>query len=299
MPFKIAIASGKGGTGKTTVAVNLFYFLYQNMSENIQLIDCDVEEPNDAIFFGNFKRENEQDIYQQVPVIDIEKCTFCRKCAEYCEFNAIVVLPSAQFAEINADLCHSCGACKVACNYGAISEIHKPLGIISNYNTGIGLGLVEGSLKIGSSMQTMMIKAVKQEISPASEIVIFDSPPGTSCPVVESVSDADLVILVTEPTPFGLHDLQLTINLLKKINKPFQVIINKVGLGNRDVYRYLNENEIKILGEIPFSPSYASSYATGALLDNIPEDIEKEYMSMIHKIESELIIHEGNNYFKW
>lgn len=299
MPFKIAIASGKGGTGKTTVAVNLFYFLHQYVCENVQLVDCDVEEPNDAIFFGNYKPENEQDIYQQVPVINTEKCTFCRKCAEYCEFNAIVVLPSAQFAEVNADLCHSCGACKVACNYGAISEIHKPLGTISNYNTGIGLGLVQGSLKIGSAMQTMMIKAVKQEISPTSEIVIFDSPPGTTCPVVESVSDADLVILVTEPTPFGLHDLQLTIKLLKKINKPFQVIINKAGLGNRDVYRYLNENEIKILGEIPFSPSYASNYATGALLNNIPEDIEKEYTSMILKIESEFLIHEGNNYFKW
>lgn len=299
MAFKIAVASGKGGTGKTTVAVNLFYYLHERIGDNIQLADCDVEEPNDAIFFSHAAITNEQDIYQLVPEIDKDKCTYCRKCAEYCEFNAIVVMPSAQFAEVNKSLCHSCGACKVACNFGAISEVHYSLGTISHIDPGIGQGLIQGSLRIGSSMQTMMVKAVKKQLSKSAEIVILDAPPGTSCPVVETVSDADVVLLVTEPTPFGMHDLKLMIKLLREIKKPFHVIMNKAGIGNDEIYKFLESEKISILGEIPFSEAYASSYATGNLFKNIPMHIKSQYLNIVSKVENELVIYEGNNYFKW
>lgn len=299
MPFKIAIASGKGGTGKTTVAVNLFHFFHKHICENIQLVDCDVEEPNDRLFFAGSTIVDEKDIFQLIPEIDHASCTYCSKCSEYCEFNAIVVMPSVPFADVNASLCHSCGACKIACNVGAITEVHHTIGKITHFDTQKGKGLLQGTLNIGSAMQTMMIKAVKKEASAHSEITIYDAPPGTSCPVVETVADADLVILVTEPTPFGLHDLKLTVRLLKEIKKPFHVIVNKAGLGNDEVYKYLKKESIDLLGEIPFSTMYASTYATGKLTEKIPVEVERRYIEITRKLEKELTIHEGDNYFKW
>ncbi|MCA1761308.1 MAG: ATP-binding protein [Bacteroidales bacterium] len=279
--MKIAIASGKGGTGKTTVSVNLYYFLNKWVSNNICLVDCDVEEPNDALFFTEAKITSEKQIFQLIPEIDTNKCTFCRKCADWCEFNAISIIKSMGFAKVNPDLCHSCGACIVACEYGAITEHPQPLGVISYFDTGIGKGLTEGRLKIGSSMQTMLIKEVKKNVRNLAEIIIYDAPPGTSCPVVETVVNADYIILVTEPTPFGLHDLKITIELLKDLNKPFGVIVNKAGLGNDEVYRFLADNKICLLGKIPFTKEYAASYAAGIILKNISEEIEGTYLEII------------------
>ena len=153
--MKIAIASGKGGTGKTTVSVNLYYFIGSLCNNNVHLVDCDVEEPNDALFFPEAKMTSEKQVFQHIPEIDTEKCTFCRKCADWCEFNAIRIVKNMRFAEVNHDLCHSCGACFVACNFGAITEHPQPLGIISHFETGIGKGLTEGCLNVGSSMQTI------------------------------------------------------------------------------------------------------------------------------------------------
>ena len=144
------------------------------------------------------------------------------------------------------------GACSIACNFKAIKEIKNTIGKITFFKTGIGNGLAEGRLKIGSPMQTMVIKELKNQIPEKNDIIIYDAPPGTSCPVVETISDVDYVILVTEPTPFGVYDLGLTVDLLKKIKKPFGAIINKSGLGNREVYKYLKKEKIELLGEIPF-----------------------------------------------
>ena len=288
--MKIAIASGKGGTGKTTVSVNLFYFINHFYNSDVQLVDCDVEEPNDAIFFPEAFKTEEKQLFQTIPDIDTKKCTFCRKCADWCEFNAISIVKNLGFAEVNHDLCHSCGACTVACNFGAITEHQQPLGIISNYDTGIGKGLTEGKLKIGSAMQTSLIKQVKKSSRDSAEIIIYDAPPGTSCPVVETVSDADFVILVTEPTPFGLHDLKITIELLKDLQKSFGVIVNKAGLGSDEVYRYIDNNDIELLGKIPFAKEYAAEYAAGNILKNIDVNIENTYRGIAEKLMAKIIL---------
>lgn len=288
MSVKIAIASGKGGTGKTTVSVNLYYFMQELWSKNIQLVDCDVEEPDDIIFFPDAVKNTENEVIQLIPDIDTNKCTFCRKCAEYCEFNAIVVIPPAKFAEINTSLCHSCGACSVACEFNAITEKSVPIGKITDYSTGFGNGLLEGCLKIGSAMQTMVIRKLKKEPVNESEIIIYDAPPGTSCPVVITVANADYIILVTEPTPFGLHDLKLTTDILKTMDKPYGVIVNKAGLGNEEIYQFLEKENIELLGKIPYNKKYAAKYATGRLLNSIPRKFKNYYIEIIDKLKNKL-----------
>ncbi len=288
--MKIAVASGKGGTGKTTVSVNLYRTIAKYSDENVRLVDCDVEEPNDTIFFNNPKLIDKKDVHQLIPKIDVEACTFCKKCVEWCEFNAITIVKNLGFAEVNNYLCHSCGACSIACEFGAITEYPQALGIISHFDTGIGNGLSEGRLKIGSAMQTALIKEVKKEVAKHESVIIYDAPPGTSCPVVETVSDADYIILVTEPTPFGLHDLKITVELLKDLHKPFGVIVNKAGLGSNEVYAFLKENSIELLGNIPFIKEYAASYASGDILNNIPLEIETTYRKIAEKLMSKTLL---------
>lgn len=283
--MKIAIASGKGGTGKTTVAVNLYHFLSQKSNRAVQLIDCDVEEPNDLLFFNQAKKTDSKEVFTLVPEIDTNLCTFCKKCSDWCEFNAITIVKNLKFAEVNNDLCHSCGACSIACEFGAITEHQRPLGVITKYETESGAGVIEGRLQIGSAMQTSLIKLVKKYAQNHETISIFDAPPGTSCPVVETVSDANYIILVTEPTPFGLHDLRLTVELVQELKIPFGVIVNKAGLGNQEIYQYLAENEIELIGDIPFSKEYASLYSKGDLLQNIPPETEAHYTKIVKKLQ--------------
>lgn len=282
--MQIAIASGKGGTGKTTVSVNLYYFLSKKYNNSVQLIDCDVEEPNDMLFFPEAKKETDKEVYTIVPKIDNEKCTYCKKCVEWCEFNAISIVEKLKFTEVNYELCHSCGACFEACTFNALKHKQKPLGRISEYQNTFGAGITEGRLEIGSAMQTALIKKVKKQADSKQQITLLDAPPGTSCPVVEAVATANYVILVTEPTPFGLHDLKITVELLNELEKPFGVIVNKAGLGNDAVYQFLKENKIKLLGKIPFSKTYAANYSRGDLFENIPADVEDVYNSVIAEL---------------
>jgi len=288
---KIAVASGKGGTGKTTVSVNLFHLMSSYSDKKVQLIDCDVEEPNDALFFVNPEPVAQKDAFQLIPEIDTEKCIFCKKCSDWCEFNAITIVPNLSFAEVNESLCHSCGACTLACPEEAITEKEKSLGKITRYRVGEEQFLTEGRLKVGSAMQTTLIKKLKNSIHQNSTITIYDAPPGTSCPVVETVADADFIVLVTEPTPFGLHDLKITVELLEELRKPYGVIINKAGLGDRRVYSFLNEKKIELLGEIPFNRKYAESYSNGELLKNIPQNMLEVYRNIADKIiEKEVVL---------
>jgi MinD superfamily P-loop ATPase len=282
--MQIAVASGKGGTGKTTVAVSLFHLWEKIRGSEVHLVDCDVEEPNDALFFSSLRVLEQKQVHQYIPEIDPSVCTFCKKCVEWCEFNAITIIASRKFTEVEASLCHSCGACLVACPENAFIEKPHPLGVITHYEAENGSLFTEGRLEVGSAMQTMLIKELKKEAKQNGNITILDSPPGTSCPVVETVSDADYVILVTEPTPFGLHDLKITIELMNELQKPFGVVVNKAGLGSGEVYTFLKEKNIELLGEIPFSREFAQLYSAGELLNNIPEELENIYRKIIGKI---------------
>lgn len=299
MSYKIAIASGKGGTGKTTVAVTLFHYLNKNGNIKAHLVDCDVEEPNDKLFFPEAVETNNRKIFKLIPEINKISCTYCRECSTYCEFNAIVVIPPVKYAEVNADLCHSCGACTVACRYDAIIEKREPIGQVNCFVLNDGKALTEGKLRIGSTMQTMLIKELKKQVVTDCDLIIYDAPPGTSCPVVETTGDADFVLLVTEPTPFGLHDLKLMVSLIREMNKPFAVIINKSGLGNNDIYEFLQKEKIEKLGEIPFSQYFAEKYSSGELFTNIPENISDNLKIIAETLQNKIPVHEGNNNLKW
>ncbi len=277
MSFKIAIASGKGGTGKTSVSVSLFHHLQQASNKKITLVDCDVEEPNDLIFLPGAPKSQEQIVSQLIPEIDTDKCVFCRKCTEYCEFNAIVVIPSAGFAEVNSALCHSCGACLHACQHEAITERSETIGTANFYTINDSAQIAEGRLKIGSAMHTMLINKLKQLVPDDNDIFLFDSPPGTSCPVVATINNTDYVILVAEPTPFGLYDLKLMVDLLDELHKKYGLIINKAGLGNDEIYQFIESKNIELLGEIPFEKDFASNYAKGDMVNNAPHSIHKSY----------------------
>jgi MinD superfamily P-loop ATPase len=286
--MKLAVASGKGGTGKTTVSVNLFRYLNNLEGVNVHLVDCDVEEPNDLIFFPDAVQQKKDPVTQLIPEIDLSKCTFCKKCVTYCEFGAISVITTVKYAAIDSGLCHSCGACLFACSFDALTEKEEGIGSITTYSINHNKVLTEGVLNVGSSMQTMLIKKLKKSIDTSTDVILYDAPPGTSCQVVETLSDTDFIIVVTEPTPFGLHDMKLIVELIHEFDKPFGVVINKAGLGNNAVKDYLSANGIELLGEIPFSTEYAAKYADGNLFEYVPVEIESAYKTIIQHLKQKL-----------
>ncbi len=279
--IKIAIASGKGGTGKTLVSTNLFYAL-QQLSYQTTLVDCDAEEPNDMVFFsGNNVKSVE--VNQKVPVIDESKCTFCGKCHEYCNYNAIFILPPAKIIKVIEDLCHGCGACSVACNDEAISEKDVLLGTVSHYRISGKSAIIEAKMKVGVFSPVSVIKEAIKEAG-NNGIILLDSAPGTSCPFIQTVSVADYVILVTEPTPFGLSDLKQSVETLKTMNKTCGVIINRAGLGDNAIYDYLEDEHIPLLMEIPFDKAIASYYSKGKIASKFLHDLEKQFNKLIMQI---------------
>lgn len=261
----IAIASGKGGTGKTFISTNLFNSL-QKSGKNVSLVDCDAEEPNDREFLvGNF--QHSFDVLQKIPVIDQSKCTFCGKCNEYCNYNAIFFLDEQRIIRVLEDHCHGCGACSVACEYGAITEKDDVLGTVAQYSISPNSSLIEARMKVGVHSPVPTIKAAIKSASEAN-VVLLDSPPGTSCPFIQTVATADYVVLVTEPTPFGLSDLIQSVETLKSLGKRCGVIVNRAGLGNNEVYEYLNKESIPLLMSVPFDRDIASAYSNGILVTN-------------------------------
>lgn len=258
----VSIASGKGGTGKTTLAVNLALAL----KESVQLIDCDVEEPNVHIFIRPHIGETKP-VYIPVPRIREELCDFCGACSNFCQFHAIVVLKNQWM--VFPELCHGCGACRLICPKKAIFEEKREVGVIKIGNAE-GIELAYGELKIGEPMPGPVIRELKKLINPKVTTII-DSPPGTSCPVVQSVYGSDHCILVTEPTPFGLHDLKLMVDTLNELRIPFGVVVNRAGIGDRGVYDYCQKKGIPILLEIPFDRRIAELYSKGqAFVDELP-----------------------------
>jgi MinD superfamily P-loop ATPase len=283
--IKIAVASGKGGTGKTFISTNLFYVLQKN-SHNTILIDCDAEAPDVLNFFNPVPVKNFQ-VSHQVPVIDTDKCTYCSKCREYCNYNAIFIIPPMKMIKVIEELCHGCGACSIACTFGAITEKPVTLGDVSTYTLNGHASLIEARMRIGAMSPVPVIKAAIKEADPQSEIIILDSPPGTSCPFIHTVKDADYVVLVTEPTPFGLSDLRQSIETLKTLSKSCGVIINRSGIGNDDVREYLDKESIRLLLEIPFEREISELYSGGSLVSEKKPELANELYAMIRNIMQE------------
>jgi len=280
--IKIAVASGKGGTGKTFIATNIFHTLLQN-NHRAMLVDCDAEAPN-AIAFFKTKLIDKYEVTQLVPVINTETCTFCSKCHEYCNYNAIFILPPMRIIKVIEDLCHGCGACSVACEFGAITEKPVLLGQVTRFLTNEIPSLIEARINIGVMSPVPVIKAAVKQIDNIADIVIMDSPPGTSCPFIQTVSSADYVLLVTEPTPFGLSDLRQSVETLKVIEKSFGVIINRAGLGNNNVKEYLEQEMIPLLLEIPYSRKIAGLYSRGKIVSETDHLFARQLMALVDNI---------------
>jgi MinD superfamily P-loop ATPase len=283
--IKIAVASGKGGTGKTFIATNIFNTLLKNHIDTV-LVDCDAEAPNSIAFFDG-KPAGSFEVSQLVPVIDSNACTYCGKCHDYCNYNAIFILPPSKIIKVIEDLCHGCGACSVACEFGAITEKSVSLGRVATYSLNNEPRLVEARMNVGVMSPVPVIKAAIKQAGNGTEIVILDSPPGTSCPFIQTVAKSDYVILVTEPTPFGLSDLRQSIETLREINIPCGVIINRAGLGDDSVKDYLKKIKIPLLMEIPFDRKIAEIYSKGNIVSDIIPSIGIELYDIVNKINEE------------
>ncbi|MCF7809554.1 ATP-binding protein [bacterium] len=261
--MKLAVASGKGGTGKTTIAVNLA----KVVKSRLRLLDCDVEAPNDHLFL-NGSIQNEEIVNVLIPVVDESLCDACGECSQFCEFNAIVSLKTTPL--IFPELCHSCGGCMEVCPHRAITEEPHRIGVIQ-ISEKDNITLTQGRIDIGVAMAPPMIRAVKARMQNGNHCII-DAPPGTSCPVIAAISGVDYVAMVTEPTPFGLHDLKLAIDMAREINIPFGVIINRVGIGDNRVHSLCEQEGIPILMELPDDRRIAEAYSRGDLIvEALPE----------------------------
>jgi MinD superfamily P-loop ATPase len=261
----ISVASGKGGTGKTLVATSLALSLSDN--HKLQLLDCDVEEPNANILL-HLALNQSQPVYIPIPKVDEAKCTYCGKCAEVCAYNTIAVVKEKVL--VFPELCHGCGACSYLCPESAITEEGREVGVVERGELG-NLELVQGKLNVAEAMAPPVIREVKKYIDPAN-IVIIDVPPGTSCPVIEATKDSDFCLLVTEPTPFGLNDLSLAVEVVGKLGISTGVVINRVGIGGEEVERYCYREGIPVLLTIPLDRDIALLYSKGIpLIEGMPE----------------------------
>jgi len=272
----ISIASGKGGTGKTTVATNLAV----SLGSKVQILDCDVEEPNAHLFIQPHMEET-RTITTPVPEVDMEKCTLCGKCGEICQFRAIVVIGETVLPFV--EMCHSCGGCMEVCPEKAITETTRELGCIEKGHRN-GLEFIHGKLRVGEAMSPPLIKSVRQYTRP-DMLTIIDAPPGTSCPVIASMKDADFVLLVTEPTPFGLHDLKLAVGAVRILGIPCGLVINRSDMGDDGVTAYAKKEKVPVLMEIPFDRRIAEAYSRGHMVVDVLPEWKEQFIKLYQDIE--------------
>ncbi len=271
----ISIASGKGGTGKTTVATNLAASL-----GDVQFLDCDVEEPNAHLFLHPEITEQET-VFTPVPEIDEAACTLCRKCVDICRFKAITIL--GETILVFPELCHSCGGCVHVCPENAVSEAKREIGVLEKGHRG-NIRFVHGLLRISEAMSPPLINAVRRHVQPDT-VNIIDAPPGTSCPVIAAMKDVDFVLLVTEPTPFGLHDLKLAVEAVKKLGLPSGLVINRSDMGDRRVHAYAAAENLPILMEIPYERSIAEAYSRGSLFAEDKGEWHERFLELYEQIK--------------
>jgi len=271
----ISVASGKGGTGKTTVATNLAV----SVGKNVQILDCDVEEPNAHLFIRPEITQTST-ITMPVPQVDMDKCTLCGKCSEICQFKAIVVLGETVLPF--HELCHNCGGCFEVCPEKAITETKRELGVLETGHKN-GIEFIHGKLRVGEAMSPPLIKAVRS-YAKAGALTIIDAPPGTSCPVIASMRGADFILLVTEPTPFGLHDLKLAVGAVKILGIPAGLVINRSDMGDDKVSTYAWEENLPILMEIPFDRRIAEAYSRGEMIVNALPEWKEKFNNLYHRI---------------
>jgi len=263
--MRIAITSGKGGTGKTTVATNLAVTAAR-AGRSVGYLDCDVEEPNGFLFLKP-RINDTRPVNVSIPKVDLAKCSGCGQCGRICQYSAIVSMNKQVL--VFAELCHGCGGCWRVCPTGAITESHRQTGQLELGTAG-DVQCVQGLLNIGEVMSPPVIAAVK-DAAPEVDILIIDSPPGTSCPVIESVRGSDFVLLVTEPTPFGLNDLKLAVEMIRALQLPFAVVINRADVGDGETRQYCQRQRIDVLAEIPDDRQVAEAYSRGEMAcDAIP-----------------------------
>ncbi len=272
----ISIASGKGGTGKTTVATNLAV----SLEKGSVLLDCDVEEPNSHLFIKPDFYEKEV-ITTPVPVVDEKKCIKCRKCAEICQFKAIILIGETVLTF--HELCHSCGGCAEVCPAGAITETGRELGVIEKGKKN-GLEFIHGRLRIGEAMSPPLIRRVRQ-FEKGDKITIIDAPPGTSCPVIAAMKNTDFILLVTEPTPFGLNDLKLAVGAVRILGIQCGLIINRADMGDSRVREYAEQENVPILMEIPFDRKIAEAYSRGEMIVDVMPEWKERFLKMYDKIK--------------
>lgn len=272
----ISIASGKGGTGKTTIATNLAI----SLEGDVQLLDCDVEEPNDYLFIHPDIHEV-RTITTPVPEVDMTKCSLCGKCQDICQFKAIVVM--GKIVLPFPELCHSCGGCMRVCPENAITETDRELGVVE-WGRKNGLEFIHGKLRVGEAMSPPLIRKVREFARPEA-LTIIDAPPGTSCPVIAAMKGADYVLLVTEPTPFGLHDLKLAVGAVKILGIPCGLIINRSDMGDDRVREYANDQNIPILMEIPFDRKIAEAYSKGQMIVDVLPEWKAHFLKLHRQIE--------------
>lgn len=282
----VSIASGKGGTGKTTVAVNLA-LAATSVEDDILFLDCDVEEPNAHIFLKP-KIVEKSKVSRLVPSINKAKCTYCGKCIEVCRYHALAIISTVKSKKDRkilffSHLCHSCAACIILCPQNAIEESKEEVGTIKQGLVG-PIRFIGGILNTGQASSTPLIRQVKAKIK-NEKLVIIDAPPGTSCPMVASVMGSDFCILVTEPTPFGLHDLILAIETVKKLHIPFGVIINRSDVGKDIVEDYCLKENIPLLMKIPFERRIATAYSKGRTIVNESLEYKRKFTALYEHIK--------------